>query len=71
MPNVNVSPNAVRCPVCGSYESHPTEPRLILIRAFKVHDVGRWWSQCLVCAGHYDKNLVSTPENFDKTKGWF
>jgi len=44
------------CPKCGNPESHPTK-NLILIRAFKVDD----WSQCLVCAGHFDpKTLEET-----------
>jgi hypothetical protein len=32
---------------------------------------GYWWSQCLVCAGHYNLHLEETPENYDPELGWF
>jgi len=62
----------VKCPTCGANEMHPTEQKL-LIRGFKVCDEkGRWWSQCLVCAGYYDKaTLLETPDKFDRNAGWF
>ena len=61
----------LRCPRCGAQEVHPTLPDSVLIRGFKVHHAGHWWSQCLVCAGYYDANLVSTPATYDPKKGWF
>lgn len=54
------------CPKCGAHEMHPDGGKL-LIRAYKVDN----YSQCLVCAGYYDKDLNETPDNFDRTKGWF
>lgn len=62
---------AVQCPTCGSGEQHPSRDDANLIRAFKVHDGRRWWSQCLVCAGYYDKDLKETPDNYDRNSGWF
>jgi hypothetical protein len=61
----------VRCPKCNAVEMHPNGKRL-LIRAFKYADEnGKWWSQCLVCSGGYDENLVFNQENHDPSKGWF
>ena len=61
----------VKCPHCGAGEMHPNGETL-LVRAFKVQtESGYWWSQCLVCAGYYDKDLNETRENFDPSKGWF
>jgi hypothetical protein len=66
---INIS--SVECPVCGAQEMHPTLA-LLLIRGFKVSDSeGRWYSQCLVCAGYYDSNLEYTPLAGDPEKGWF
>jgi len=59
----------VVCPNCGAKEMHPNG-KLLLIRAFKVHMNGRWQSQCLVCAGYYDKDLNPIP-NAKGTGGWF
>lgn len=58
------------CPTCGSGEMHPNGEN-ILIRGFKVHHGGHWWSQCLVCSGYYDKDLVPQPDKWDRDKGWF
>lgn len=59
------------CPNCGALESHPDE-NTIQIRAYKVHDEGVWWSQCLVCSGGYDKpNGIFTQANHNVDAGWF
>jgi hypothetical protein len=59
----------LECPTCKSPEMHPNN-EWCLIRAYKVHDEGKWWSQCLVCAGYYDKNLK--PIKGKKPEGgWF
>ena len=59
------------CPVCGAEESHPTDDA-IQIRGNKVHDHGKWWSQCLVCSGGYDKpGGVFTEASHDPKLGWF
>jgi hypothetical protein len=63
---IRVYNEELKCPTCGNGEMHPDGDKL-LIRGFKVDN----WSQCLVCAGYYDKDLNETPENFDKSKGWF
>ena len=61
----------LRCPKCGNPEIHPAMNKL-LIRANKVHDSAGWWSECLVCAGYYDKDLNETPENYKPNdKHWF
>jgi hypothetical protein len=62
----------LQCPTCGNGEMHPRLP-YILIRGYKVTDAnGNDWSQCLVCAGHYDKQTLEiTLETFDEKKGWF
>lgn len=61
----------VKCPTCGANEMHPDNTRL-LIRAHKVMlSDGMWRSQCLVCAGYYDKDLNETPQNYAQEKGWF
>jgi len=58
------------CPKCGADEMHPNGEN-VLIRAFKV-DTGRGWeSQCLVCSGFYNTDLIPTPDNHDWDKGWF
>lgn len=59
----------VVCPKCGAAEMHPNG-EWCLIRSFKVHDGRRWWSQCLVCAGYYDKELQPAAV-WDRKKGWF
>ena len=68
----------VACPRCGAGEMHPADigkplsEQRLLIRGFKVSDAkGHWWSQCLVCAGYYDKALNETPKNFTRHQGWF
>lgn len=60
----------VECPNCGAEEMHPDGDKL-LIRGHKVHDEGRWWSQCLVCAGYYTKDLVFDEAAGDPNGGWF
>lgn len=70
MPKPYVQIYDLRCPTCGSGEMHPTEHKL-LIRGLKVCTEGYWWSQCLVCAGHYDAQLNDTPGNYDPKLGWF
>ena len=63
---------SVQCPTCGAVEQHPTRSDAIVIRGFKCCDAsGHWWSQCLRCAGFYDKKLNETADNFDPEKGWF
>lgn len=58
------------CPRCGAKEVHPDGDK-VLIRAYKFSNAQGLWSQCLVCAGGYDKNFVWHGENFNRTKGWF
>jgi hypothetical protein len=62
----------VKCPKCGAEEMHPNKA-WVLIRGFKVHHSGKWWSQCLVCAGFYDKELkpVGETQPWDRNLGWF
>jgi hypothetical protein len=69
----------LRCPTCGCGEIHPAT-KMLLIRGFKIHSNGHWWSQCLVCCGYYDQDLNLTPNaetnyrnNIDgmANKGWF
>ncbi len=57
----------LHCPKCGNPEVHPTMKDACLIRAYKVDN----YSQCLVCSGYYTKDLELSPENHDKSKGWF
>lgn len=63
--------NDLTCPRCGAKEMHPEQPPRLLIRGHKVRDAAGWHSQCLVCAGAYDANLVETPDNYDSRRGWF
>lgn len=58
------------CPKCGAVEMHPNG-KWLLIRGFKVHTRGRWWSQCLVCAGYYDANLQPIDLMAKPDGGWF
>jgi len=58
------------CPNCGNQELHPTE-NAILIRALKVFDEFGAWSQCLVCSGGYDENLVWHENRHNPNAGWF
>lgn len=58
------------CPKCGAKEMHPNG-RWLLIRGYKVHHRGRWWSQCLVCAGYYTKDLVVIDLDAKPEGGWF
>lgn len=62
----------IKCPRCGNGEMHPREHKL-LIRGYKVHDSKGWCSQCLVCAGYYDKNLnyIPNPINPPAHAGWY
>jgi len=61
----------LKCPICGAEEDHPDDG-CIQIRGCKVHDQGRWWSQCLICSGGYDKiGGTFTEVNHDSAKGWF
>lgn len=67
-----VKPEDAWCPTCGASETNPLNPGTILIRGYKVgDDNGVWWSQCLVCAGYYDKDLNETPRKYAQDKGWF
>lgn len=62
------SPNmGLLCPTCRAPEQHPRHKGKVLIRAYKVEDR----SQCLVCAGYYDREYNETPSNYDQGKGWF
>jgi hypothetical protein len=60
--NITIGPD-LQCPTCGATEvenpSAPVREWIWRIRPNKVHHNGRWWSQCLVCAGQ-------SPD-----KGWF
>jgi len=81
---IKIKVNDLKCPTCGSGEMHPDGQHL-LVRGFKVHSNGHWWSQCLVCAGYYDEQLnvgplkdptapllyENHPAAFNKEKGWF
>jgi len=74
---MRVTVSTVQCPKCGAEEMHPDGEKL-LIRGFKVHDAGHWWSQCLVCAGYYNADLTVKPigkdglnPDYDHEKGWF
>lgn len=58
------------CPECGAQEMHPNG-EVVLIRGFKVLDGGHWWSQCLVCAGYYDKDLNYDNDAGNAEAGWF
>lgn len=60
----------LKCPKCGAVEEHP-DGEHIVIRGLKVHDQGKWWSQCLRCSGGYDANLVWNAANHNPDKGWF
>jgi len=69
--------NGLTCPTCGSPEEHP-DGKHVIIRAFKVHDQGHWWSQCLLCAGYYNPDLTVKPvgkdginPDYDVNAGWF
>ena len=62
--------NSLRCPKCGSPEMHPDGDKL-LIRGYKVHDGKCWRSQCLVCAGYYDKDLKVIDQWARPEGGWF
>lgn len=64
---VIVNHGELRCPACGATEMHPTREDRVLIRGYKVDN----YSQCLVCAGYYDKDLNVVNEDFDRSKGWF
>ncbi len=65
------------CPTCGSPEMRDASH--VNIRGHKVHQHGRWWSQCLVCAGYYSDTSYddskatydNPPKTFDRQKGWF
>ncbi|KKL70834.1 hypothetical protein LCGC14_2100970 [marine sediment metagenome] len=60
----------MECPTCGSPEMHPDGDKL-LIRVYKVYQDGLEWSQCLVCAGYYDKDLNVIDEAARPTGGWY
>jgi len=58
------------CPGCGPItEVNPVAERLF-VRAYKVDN---YWHQCLICAGHYDKDLNPHPSGQVQfpDKGWF
>lgn len=68
--------DSITCPRCGAGELvNPDAPITEWhwqIRPNKVCDDKGWWSQCLVCAGYYDKpGGTYTHENGDPKKGWF
>jgi hypothetical protein len=69
MERITIVVKEVKCPKCGAEEMHP-DGKHVLIRGFKVFHNGKWRSQCLVCAGGYDKDLNPVQE-FDRNKGWF
>ena len=62
--------DSLQCPTCGAKEEHK-DGNTIQIRAYKVHDEGKWWSQCLVCSGGYDKPDGTFTEVNHTDKGWF
>ena len=66
----------IKCPKCGAEETfiNKAGKELLLIRGYKVHDNGRWWSQCLVCSGYYPdpNNLEISNENYNTDNAyWF
>ena len=66
-----VSIQKMTCPTCNAEEMHPDGDKL-LIRGFKYMDTsGYWWSQCLVCSGGYNNNLVFNETKHNPQKGWF
>jgi hypothetical protein len=72
---ITVGPD-LTCPTCGAGELNnpeaPVKEWRWQIRPHKVSDEHGSWSQCLVCAGYYDKPLGTyTHENGDPKKGWF
>lgn len=70
MDEITITVQDVVCPNCGAGEMHPNGD-MLLIRGFKVHMDGHWWSQCLVCAGYYDKDLNYDAEAGRTDEGWF
>lgn len=62
----------ITCPSCGCREL-TDDGNQLHIRAYKVTTQdGLCWSQCLVCAGYYDKpNGQYVIENGVGRKGWF
>ena len=71
------------CPKCKAPGVHPDLEHM-LVRAHKVQDDQGFWSQCLVCSGHYkvvwhkvegsrklEKEILFDTENHDPAKGWF
>lgn len=64
--NMEIVVQELKCPTCGAGEMHPDGEHL-LIRGFKVDN----WSQCLVCAGYYTKDLEVIDENMRPEGGWF
>lgn len=61
----------IQCPICGAKEQH-ADKKHIQIRAMKYCDKGKWYSQCLVCSGGYDKpDGMFTEKNHQADKGWF
>lgn len=67
---MNIIVQELTCPKCGAKEMHPDGDKL-LIRGFKVNMGRGWESQCLVCAGYYDKDLKVIDENARLPGGWF
>ena len=61
----------IECPRCGAQEEHPTDAGTVLIRGLKHFIDGVGYSQCLVCSGGYDENLVFTESNHNVNEGWF
>ena len=65
----------IQCPKCGAEEMHP-DYYMLLIRANKVYDDEGCWSQCLICAGYYERKDPKDPgypiDKMARLKGgWF
>lgn len=60
---ITVNMDEIKCPVCGAGELEnpdaPIKDWRFNIRSNKVCMKGKWWSQCMACAGD------------DRNKGWF
>lgn len=63
---------SVQCPICGAPEE---ENGKLLIRGFKVHKSGIWWSQCISGRDHETFTAVyedGTEEEINfPDKPWF
>lgn len=75
LPKIVITDNLV-CPNCGAGELNNPEAPVSewrwQIRPHKVADQHGSWSQCLVCAGFYDKDRGTYDYNKgNPKKGWF